>query len=62
MTGNNGKTKAETNNTNPHPDFAPSGASPRLSPTKAQTVYQYVEGLSAAAVASLEWPSILISN
>src|SRR5436853_6178825 len=36
----NENTKPETNNTNPHPDFAPSGASPRLSATKGQAVYQ----------------------
>src|SRR5438874_12268725 len=36
---NNENTKPETNNTNPHPDFAPSGTSPRLSATKAQARY-----------------------
>src|SRR6266404_3053221 len=36
----NENTKPETNNTNPHPDFAPSGASPCLSATKGQARYQ----------------------
>src|SRR6478736_1428243 len=36
----NENTKPETNNTNPHPDFAPSGASSRLSATNGQARYQ----------------------
>jgi hypothetical protein len=38
--------KPETNNTNPHPHFAPSGASPRLSATKGHARYQSRQRLS----------------